>query len=187
MITICEGLDKCGKSTFISTKAIIKDANTCWSRDIFTGKPVSVLDNCLASIVNKPQAVFELALHFGSDDEKPFESFMKCLELSKYCHLYLDRSFISELVYGRIFRGKTRLTLEEEQIIINELKRTPHEILYFKRRLSEEYFAALDKTDKFENNRENTMKLNDEFNRIMRKYSKAGLNVYEISFDIKRS
>lgn len=187
MITICEGLDKCGKSTFIETITTIKDAHFCWCSDIFSGKPISVLDACLDSARKYTMPVKEIALHFGANDAKPFDSFMKCLELSRYCHVYLDRSFISELVYGRIFREKSRISFEEEQTIINELKRTPHCILYFKRRLSQEYFDALDKTDVFENSKSNTIRLNDEYNRVMRKYSKAGLNIYEISFDIKRS
>ena len=191
MITICEGLDKCGKSTFITNRVgTIFEANAPFCADICKplgdGKyaPLSTLDMLATTNRVLPK---EIGLHFGDDDKYPFTSFMTCLRLSYKTNVYLDRSFISELVYGRVFREKSRITLDEEQIIINELKRTPHEILYFRRKLDAKYFNELSSEDNYEKEREKIIKVNDEYNRVMRQYSKAGLNVYEISFNVKRS
>lgn len=191
MLTICEGLDKCGKSTYIRNHVeAIFDANATFCADITrpagNGQyaPLSTLDMLYSTTRPLPSTI---GLHFGSDDIEPFVSVMKCLNLSHRTHIFLDRSFISELAYGRVYRETSRLSLAEEQTIINELKRTPHEILYFRRKLDTKYFKELSGEDEFERDREKIIKVNDEYNRIMRQYSKAGLNVYEISFNVKRS
>lgn len=191
MITICEGLDKCGKSTFIANRVgTIFEANAPFCADICKplgdGKyaAMTTLDMLTATNRVLPHSI---GLHFDDKDERPFISFMDCLRLSYRTDVYLDRSFISELVYGRVFRESSRISIEEEQTIINELKRTPHEILYFRRKLDTKYFSELSGEDDYEKEREKIIKVNDEYNRVMRQYSKAGLNVYEISFSIKRS
>lgn len=187
MLIICEGLDKCGKSTFIKKNCgIIYEANNIWCADITKPLPdggyegLTTIDMLLSRIESYKPILDKVGLHFGPED-KPFESFEKCLSISHFTDVYMDRSFISELVYGRVYRNSCKISLEQEMQLIKKCLDHDVLILYFRRKLDTAYFKSLDINDGYENNREAILKCNKEYNKIMRKFKKAGVRVYEIS------
>jgi thymidylate kinase len=187
MIIICEGLDKCGKSTFIKNACgCVYEANNIWCADITRptsdGKyeGITTLDMLLTRVQTGKAVIDKVGLHFDAKDD-PITSLAKCLALGSHIDVYMDRSFISELVYGRVYRNGCKISLEQEMQLIEMCKQCNVVILYFRRKLNTAYFEQLDSADKYENNRDAILKCNKEYVKVMQKLKKAGVRVYEIS------
>lgn len=58
------------------------------------------------------------------------EKYLKILDLDNLDKLVLDRSFISEMVYGPVVRDKCKLTIEEYIYLLNEYKKIGAQIIY---------------------------------------------------------
>ena len=183
MLYICEGLDKCGKSEYIDRLGLVtEEANEL----IEIGNITMTKLEWYKTIRQSSHLPKRLALHFGADDTNPFESFKSAYELSKYTDLYLDRSFISEMVYGVVYRQHSNLSLEQLATIQQVLLHCDHCILYFTRKLDSNYFNSLDIKDNFESKADAIKECNKFYRRHMTAFKKLGLNVYEITFQVKR-
>lgn len=185
MLYICEGLDKCGKSTFIQNALGIND----YSFEAFDGIHTILGHRTMLDELFEKRDAFEdknISIHLDSRDEDPYNTMIKILIISDICTVYLDRSFISDIVYGRVFRDGSKLSITQEQELINRLSEKEHCILYFKRKLDQLYFNSLDKNDDFEKCKESIFKLDKEYRRVMRKYYAQGLNIWEITMGAKK-
>jgi len=185
MLTICEGLDKTGKSTFIRQHVgnMYHEITEVCGFDILNPeRKISVLEQL--SSIDETVILPAIGLHSDSTDETPFETMMKCIELSKHCDLYLDRSYISEVVYGRVFRGKSRINDAQFTTLLMKLHELPHIILYFKRTLDMTYRNALDNHDLFEDYKKLTL-VRNEYAKVMTTLKRFNLNVYEITMTIR--
>lgn len=159
MLYIIEGPDKCGKSTFIKRHGI---THSFEGIEEFT-KAAKYLDNRCA-----------VAIHFGADDKSPIESLRICAAFSHICDIYMDRSWISELVYGSVYRGEINITPKDEKYIIGLLQDTPHIVYYF-----DEQIADSDTDDIFEKDAEKVKLVKLRYEQWMNKY-KSKLTIYRI-------
>jgi thymidylate kinase len=187
MLIICEGVDNCGKSTFIerTARTCIYEAHNAWGADItkrHEDGSYDVITTIDALFNARGQLDCPIALHFDSRDTNPYISFCKCLELSKYTTVYMDRSWISDIAYGRVYRNGAHINQYFENDIVEALKTVPHLILHFKRPMNAKYFSTIGETDQFTENKDLLIKVSKEYDSIMRKYKKKGLNVYTVSF-----
>lgn len=159
MLYIIEGPDKCGKSTFIDRNNI---EIFCEGIDEFIQQSQYI--NCHVKI----------AVHFGADDKDPVESLKACAAMSQICDVYMDRSWISEMVYGVVYRGEMNITPKDEKYILGLLKETPHIIYYFNKPIAEP-----DIVDFFESNGDKMKLVRFRYNQIIAKYRDC-LNVYKM-------
>lgn len=187
MLIICEGVDNCGKSTFIekTAKTCIYEAHNAWGADITKRHEDGSYDiiTTIDALFNARENLdYPVALHFDYRDVNSYISFCKCLEISKYTTVYMDRSWISDIAYGRVYRNGAHISKYYEDDIIGALKEIPHAILHFKRPMNAKYFNTLGELDDFTKNKDLLIKVSKEYDTIMRKYKKHGLNVYTVSF-----
>lgn len=185
MLIICEGIDKCGKSTFIKNLGIpIYEANDEWGAGITkpldynkfkSMKTIDYFYNFRHQLHDK-----NIGLHLTSDDEHVLETATKYLEISKVCNLYLDRSWISELCYGPVYRNKSRLNSIDEKIILKELKNIPHQILWFDCDINVTYLRRLNPYNEFECNINKITKVDYNYKKIMNNYAQNNINIMRI-------
>lgn len=154
MLYIIEGPDKCGKSTFIGKQGI-----DSW----YEG-----LDNIRDRLVF---ASGKVCVHFDANDKDPVESLKYCASLSVVIDVYMDRSWISEVVYGNVYRGGHKFTREQYSEILNIMSNTPHIVYYFDTQIAEN-----DSNDLYET--QNT-EVHEEYRRLMQNL-KAILNIYKV-------
>lgn len=106
-----------------------------------------------------------------------FSKYMRVLE-EENLNLVLDRSFISEMVYGPVLRGKSKLELEQYKKLLEEYKKVgtsiiyltaPQEILLERRREETKDFEMISNYYKELNNQYNViMDYSEEFIDVMR-------------------
>lgn len=130
MLYIIEGLDKCGKSTFIDKHEI---THRCEGLDDFV------------EVCRNTEGTDNVVVHFDKTDTDPVESLKCCAAMSTYCNVFMDRCWMSEIAYGNVFRNGPRIKPVHELEILRCLSNTPHMIFYFSKRI-----AALDYTDEYE-------------------------------------
>lgn len=159
MLYIIEGIDKCGKSTFIERQGITQH---------FEGIK-EFID--VARWLTKNDKV---CIHFDSSDKNPRDSILTCAGFSHICDIYMDRCWISEMTYGAVYRGEINLEPSDEQYIIGLLQDTPHIIYYFDKQIAEP-----DSNDDLENNIEKVKCLKTRYGNLISRYSKV-LNIYKI-------
>lgn len=159
MLYIIEGPDKCGKSTFIKRNDI-----DIWCEGIEE----------FQQIVSTLAHFSKIAVHFGADDKDPVESLKTCAAMSQICDVYMDRSWISEMVYGVVYRGEMNITPKNEKHILGLLKETPHIIYYF-----DTPIATPDPKDFFEKDYTKMQMVKLRYGQIMTKYN-DDLNIYKI-------
>jgi thymidylate kinase len=106
---ILEGPDKCGKSTFLKNLAIPE---------------IEFANNLI------PQT--PIAIHSTADDDSR-EVLEKAIALEDMGYeVYLDRCWISEVIYGKVYRN-TDFDATEESAILELLKSRNVVVLYFNR------------------------------------------------------
>lgn len=159
MLYIIEGPDKCGKSTFIERNNI----------DIFCEGIDEFIRNSKYIDSNT-----KIAVHFGADDKNPVESLKICAAMSQICDVFMDRSWISEMVYGVVYRGEMNIAPKDEKYILGLLKETPHIIYYF-----DTPIVAADPKDFFEKDYTKMQSVKLRYGQIMTKYNDA-LNIYKV-------
>lgn len=159
MLYIVEGIDKCGKSTFIDKQAI---THHCEGIDEFM------------HLAKHLESGYRVAVHFSSNDITPLESLKMCCAFSHICDIFMDRSWISDMVYGPVYRGEIRLEPRDEQYIIGMLQETPHIIYYFDKPI-----GKADLTDKFEKDLEKMQLVKTRYKQIIGRYKKS-LNIYHV-------
>lgn len=159
MLYIVEGPDKCGKSTFIEKHNPTHHFEGI--KDFIAG----------AQDLNRNHRV---VVHFDETDINPVESLRICSAFSHVCDVFMDRSWISDMVYGVVYRGEMRLEPRDDQYIVGMLQETPHIIYYFDKPI-----ANLDPQDKFEANKELTDLVKLRYRQIMARYKKT-LNIYRM-------
>lgn len=159
MLYIIEGIDKCGKSTFIDRQAI---THYCNGIDEFrrTVKDVRTGD--------------KIAVHFDDTDIDPVESLKVCCAVSHLCDVFMDRSWISDMVYGVVYRGVMRLEPRDDQYIVGMLQETPHIVYYFDKQISK-----ADIEDKFEKDTEKMQLVKTRYKQVISRYKKQ-LNIYHV-------
>lgn len=108
---ILEGPDKCGKSTFIKNAGI---PEVEYSSDNSLSIPDSKVIAIHSKVGDDSMAVLQDALWLEDHG----------------CQVYLDRSWISEVIYGQIYRN-TYFSPTDELAIIEELRKRNVIILYF--------------------------------------------------------
>jgi thymidylate kinase len=159
MLYIIEGPDKCGKSTFIEKN----DINIyCEGIDEFKTQ---------SKFINRH---IKIGVHFDATDKDPIESLKICAAMSQFCDVYMDRSWISEMVYGVVYRGETTITPKDEKYILWLLKETPHIIYYFDTPIAEP-----DTVDFFESDEDKMKLVRFRYAQIIARYSDC-LNVYNV-------
>ena len=105
--------------------------------------------------------------------------------LAKYAPLanertvILDRSFLSEMTYGPVYRGEMRITPAKLMKITKLLHSTPHIILYFSRPENEN--KQYDSTDEFEKDTEKLKLVEKRYKDYIARY-KNRFNIYEIQY-----
>lgn len=159
MLYIVEGIDKCGKSTFIDKQDI---THHCEGIDEFM------------KLAKHLESSYRIAVHFNSKDITPLESLRMCCAFSHICDIFMDRSWISDMVYGPIYRGEIRLEPRDEQYIIGMLQETPHIVYYFDKQI-----GTPDVNDDFEKDDEKMRLVRMRYRQIMARYKKY-LNVYRV-------
>lgn len=159
MLYIIEGPDKCGKSTFIERNNI----------DIFCEGINEFIRNSKYIDSNT-----KIAVHFGADDKNPVESLKICAAMSQICDVFMDRSWISEMVYGVVYRGEMNITPKDEKYILGLLKETPHIIYYFDTQI-----ATGNSEDFFEKDSSKMQLVKTRYKQIIDRYKKA-LNIYRM-------
>lgn len=158
MLYIIEGPDKCGKSTFMEKNIDIY----CEGIDEFTTQ---------SKFINRHR---KIGVHFDATDKDPVESLKTCAAMSQICDVYMDRSWISEMVYGVVYRGEMNITPKDEKYILWLLKETPHIIYYFDKPIAE-----IDNEDIFEKDAEKMALVKVRYNQIVARY-KDTLNIYKM-------
>lgn len=159
MLYIVEGIDKCGKSTFIDKQAI---THHCEGIDEFR------------KVVKDVRTGDKIAVHFDDTDIDPVESLKVCCAVSHLCDVFMDRSWISDMVYGVVYRGIMRLEPRDDQYIVGMLQETPHIVYYFDKQI-----GTPDTDDEFEKDDEKMRLVRMRYRQIMARYKKY-LNVYRV-------
>ncbi|MBR4889721.1 MAG: hypothetical protein IKU15_00195 [Clostridia bacterium] len=165
MIVILEGPDKCGKSSFLRNLNIPE------------------IDLCdIDQLKYKASLTGDIAIHsnYGED----ITIFDAAIAASDKYDIYLDRSFISEMIYGPIFRDKCEYSDELIKYFIDKLRNIPHVIMYFHRPLYK-VILDLDKDDPFECDITKYTRVHTKYRDVMEELSDLGLNVYLMNFDFK--
>lgn len=93
-VFVIEGADGTGKTTLIATLSV---------EAMRTGRSVSIHHNT-ASDAGKPGDLYHYYRHQLED---------AVVARAKGITTYIDRSFLSEVIYGNLYRGASRVTLEE--------------------------------------------------------------------------
>lgn len=191
MLIICEGPDKCGKSTFVEESADgeVYEAYDLYKSDHVNITHLTILDYWYARATIEVMSISKdtvLRLHLGPEDTTPYITMMKCIEISKQCTVILDRSFISELVYGPIYRNKLRITEYEIERLIDELSKIPHRILFFQRDYIE--LEEYDPHDEYENDQEKAQLVRQAYNILLSMLQgSTNLRLYKMSWELYRN
>ena len=159
MLYIVEGIDKCGKSTFIERQAI---THHCEGIEEFM------------QITPRLTSEDRVAIHFNEKDKNPLESLKICAAFAEICDIFMDRSWISDMVYGAVYRGEIRLEPRDDAYILGLLQETPHIIYYFTTQIAQQ-----DTEDKFEKDADKMQLVRIRYSQIMARYKKY-LHIYRV-------
>ena len=157
MLYIIEGPDKCGKSTFISKQGI-----DSW----YEG---------LDDIRDRLEfASGKVCVHFDANDKDPVESLKYCASLSVVMDVYMDRSWISEVVYGNVYRGGHKFSPTQITEIRALMMSTPHIVYYFDHQIAEN-----DESDIYEQDYDKVLEVKRMYDWVMFDFQDV-LNIYRV-------
>ena len=101
------------------------------------------------------------------------EKYLKILDSDNLDKLVLDRSFISEMIYGPVIRDKCKLTIEEYIYLLNEYKKigaqiiylvAPKQVLLDRRKIDERDYSMIDiYYEELNTYYENVMEISEEY------------------------
>ena len=91
----------------------------------------------------------------------------------------LDRSFLSEMTYGPVYRNENRITHAKIMRIKKLLSKIPYAILYFSR--PDDTISDYDSQDEFEKEPEKLMLVKKLYEQCVEKYKNV-FNIYEIQY-----
>lgn len=91
----------------------------------------------------------------------------------------LDRNFLSEMTYGPVYRGVSKITPARLMQIKKILSHVPHVILYFSRPENES--AEYDESDEFESEPDKLKLVKKRYEDYINKYRNT-FNIYEIQY-----
>lgn len=116
--------------------------------------------------------------HSTKDDDS-VEVLQKYAKMAEKKLVILDRSFLSEMCYGPVYRGEMNITPGKMKIIRKVLSKVPYAILYFSRPDSE--IKEYDSNDEFEKDLEKLMLVKKRYKEYVSRYKKT-FNIYEIQY-----
>ena len=164
MLFILEGPDKVGKSTFAKR---------------FRYKEVSVDTEPMFLCGYKP-------IYVHCEQGVDYLSFTrKWLDYAKHTNVIMDRSFISELIYGTVYRNKINISSEVFELIMQELRESAdsYVIMYFNKGFNNAYRKKLNKQDSFESNQTKLKTVHVMYKSIMKEMAEQyKLNIYEVKY-----
>ena len=136
------------------------------------------LDKCGKSTFAQKLGPNVVIKHSTKDDDavKVIEKYAAIAEEQT---VVLDRSFLSEMCYGPVYRGEMRITPAKLMKITKMLNRVPHIILYFSRPADE--IKKYDSDDEFECDAEKLMLVEKRYKDYIARY-KNRFNIYEIQY-----
>lgn len=164
MLIILEGPDKTGKTTF---------AKKFKYREIAANVDPSFLNNYRPVYIHCEQGVDYLNFT------------CKWLEYAKHTNVIMDRSFISELIYGTVYRNKIDISSAMFEQIMQKLREAndSYIIMYFNKGFNNTYRKKLNKQDCFESNQTKLKTVHVMYKSIMKEMAEQyKLNIYEVKY-----
>ncbi len=124
--------------------------------------------------------------HHFDYDVKNMDLVSKYLKVLKNNHqnLVIDRSFISEMVYGPVLRGKSKLTLEDYKKLLFAYKKVNTKIIYLKASKEVLLLRKGNEIDDYNMIKQYYKALNTQYNNIMN-YSKDIIKVMTFDTELK--
>lgn len=136
------------------------------------------LDKCGKSTFAKKLGPNIVIKHSTKEDDA-VEVLKKYASIAIEHTVVLDRSFLSEMTYGPVYRGVMSITPAKLMKITKILNNTPHIILYFSRPANE--IKDYDSNDEFERDIEKLMLVEKRYKDYIARY-KNRFNIYEIQY-----
>lgn len=168
MLIICEGIDKCGKSTYV--RSIVQQY-------------IEVVSDADLYTLEIDENIKVVGFHFVYGcDEKKWLKF--CVELSKKHIVYMDRCLLGEIAYSSVYRpyAEKKCTLLDFDIV----KSVPHIIMHFERDVDSDYIKSLDVEDRIERALYKLILVKENYADIMSQLKDLDYNIYKISFNKKK-
>lgn len=122
-----------------------------------------------------PNAVIK---HSTKDDDA-IEVLKKYIPIANEQTVVLDRSFLSEMTYGPVYRGEMNITPAKLMKITKLVNSVPHIILYFSRPANEKH--KYDINDEFEKEPEKLVLVEKKYKEWISRL-KNRFNIYEIQY-----
>ena len=118
-------------------------------------------------------------LKHSTKDDDALAVLKKYVNIADEQLVVLDRSFLSEMTYGQVYRGVNTITAAKLMQIKRILSKIPHIILYFYRPNNE--IANYDANDEFESEPDKLMKVKALYEKYITMY-KNTFNIYKIRY-----
>ena len=136
------------------------------------------LDKCGKSTFAQKFGPSAIVKHSTKNDDA-VEVLKKYAPIADEHTVILDRSFLSEMCYGPVYRGEMRITPAKLMKITKILNSTPHIILYFSRPADET--KQYDSNDEFEKYIAKLELVEKRYKDYIARY-KNRFNIYEIQY-----
>lgn len=120
-----------------------------------------------------------VVIKHSTKDDDAVEVLKKYAPIAEEQVVVLDRSFLSEMCYGPVYRGEMRITPAKLMKITKILNKIPYVILYFSRPDNET--KCYDKNDEFESDTEKLLLVEKRYKDYIARY-KNRFNIYEIQY-----
>lgn len=138
------------------------------------------------TLANKLKEHGYFDLHFAHDPENKdlFTKYSKILDVPNSQNLILDRSFISEFVYGTVLRGVSRLNESQIRMLAQKYARKDGKVIY----LVASYNTLLKRRSKENKDLKTLQKhykeLNNSYEYIMKSLQNS-IKIYKFNTDLK--
>lgn len=136
------------------------------------------VDKCGKSTFAQKFGPDAIVKHSTKDDDA-LEVLKEYVPISEKQTVILDRSFLSEMCYGPVYRGEMNMTPAKLMQITRLLSKVPHILLYFSRPETEK--RDFDPTDEFESDIEKLKLVEKCYKEYIARYKKR-FNIYEIQY-----
>lgn len=120
-----------------------------------------------------------VVIKHSTKDDDALEVLKKYAPIAAEQTVILDRSFLSEMCYGLVYRGEMRITPAKLMKITKILNKVPHILLYFSRPVDEP--KEYDSNDEFERDTVKLMMVKKRYEDYIERY-KNRFNIYEIRY-----
>lgn len=136
------------------------------------------VDKCGKSTFAQKLGPNVVVKHSTKDDDA-LEVLKKYSAIANEQTVVLDRSFLSEMTYGPVYRNENRISAAKLMKITRILSNIPHIILYFSRPETES--KQYDANDEFEKDIEKLIQVEKRYKDYITRY-KNRFNIYEIQY-----